>query len=722
MITEIRMEGVACYKAEASLLTDRKVNLIYGLNGTGKSTLSTFLYDREDPVYGHCRTVPEKPEAVVVYNQAFVRDTFHVADGLKGIFNLSRENKAAEAKIATAQAEILKLQGDLEAVMSRREAVKQTHEAEKQKAVEAVWKIKTTYTRGDRVLEYCLDGLKGQKDKLFAHLAALERPQEAPVFTDRDLKAEVEQLTDETAQPQDELPILVFAGRSIETDALHSEPIIGAATSDVAALIERLGNADWVHQGLEYLPGEIGNEVAPCPFCQERTVTKELVERINGYFDEEYRARLGKLERLAQDYSDACDGIERLETYTEHVADKILVAELKSKYATLMRKLQDNRRALAARIENPATLSQLADSQPALDDFNAVVGTVNEGIRKYNARLAHRDATLLELKVRFWQLMRWQFDQTLARYEADVRNASSQIEAADEEITRLEGEISLQKRKIIAAQKETVNVDEAVHAINGALTGLGIQDLRIAKHGERHYRVVRPGQGEDAFHTLSEGEKTMISFLYFCELCKGRTTPEDARGARVAVIDDPVSSLSHIYLFNVGQLIKSDFFRSDRFDQVFVLTHSLYFFYELTDTNHERRKESQKLFRMTKSAAGTAIREMKYEEVQNDYQAYWSIVNDPDQPPALIANCMRNIVEYFFGFVRRKDLNNVFQMPALQEPALQAFCRYMNRESHSFAQNVFDIKEFDYDSFREGLRQVFNATGYPDHYNEMSQV
>ena len=89
MITEIRMEGVASYKAEASLLTDRKVNLIYGLNGTGKSTLSTFLYDQNNPIYGRCRTAPEKPDGVIVYNQAFVRDTFHVADGLKGIFNLS---------------------------------------------------------------------------------------------------------------------------------------------------------------------------------------------------------------------------------------------------------------------------------------------------------------------------------------------------------------------------------------------------------------------------------------------------------------------------------------------------------------------------------------------------------------------------------------------------------------------------------------------------------
>lgn len=723
MINEIRMKGVASYKAEASLVTEHKVNLIYGLNGTGKSTLSAFLYDQSDPTYRSCRTAPERPDGVIVYNQAFVRDYFHVADGLKGIFNLSRENKAAEEKIATAQEELVKLREVLSNAVLRRQATQQAYAAERRKAVDAVWKIKTTYTGGDRVLEYCLEGLKAQKDKLFDHLAALERPPAAPEFSDRDLKAEVEKVADETAQPQEELPILEFAGGSVETDPLHEEPIVGAATSDVAALIESLRNADWVHQGLEYLPSELDpGGRALCPFCQEPTITEELIARINTYFDEKYRARVAKLERLAQEYTNAFDDIQRLETYEARIPDSMLLAELESRYRIFQRKVQDNRRALNARIENPATLSPLEMTQAALDEFNAVVGRINDDIRRNNAKLRNRAATLAELKTRFWELMRWQYDQTMVRHDADAKNAADQIETADEEIERLEAAVSLQRQKIIEAQKETVNVEEAVRAINEALSGLGIHELQITKHGERHYRVVRPGQPEDAFSSLSEGEKTIISFLYFCELCKGRATPEDPRGVRIVVIDDPVSSLSHIYLFNVGQLIKSEFFRSDQFDQIFVLTHSLYFFYELADTNHERRKRSQKLFRMTKSAAGTAIRELKYEEIQNDYQAYWSIVNDPNQPPALIANCMRNIVEYFFGFVRRRDFNSVFQMPELQRPEFQAFCRYMNRESHSNPQNLFDIKEFDYGYFRDGLKQVFTATGYRDHYEAMSRV
>jgi wobble nucleotide-excising tRNase len=248
---------------------------------------------------------------------------------------------------------------------------------------------------------------------------------------------------------------------------------------------------------------------------------------------------------------------------------------------------------------------------------------------------------------------------------------------------------------------------------------LGLDDFRIEKHSENLYKIVRGNQDSDTFQTLSEGEKMIISFLYFIELCRGKKSATDVGRKKIIVIDDPISSLSHIFIFNIGQLIKKEFLFSDTYEQAFVLTHSLYFFYELTDPKHKRRKERQKLFRMTKNCDGSQIFDMKYEEIQNDYHSYWQIVKDDKQSPALIANCMRNIIEYFFGFIEKKDLNNVFQKPELQKNKYQAFCRYINRESHSLGQNIFDYKEFNYDDFREALGLVFQESGYKEHYEEM---
>lgn len=102
-----------------------------------------------------------------------------------------------------------------------------------------------------------------------------------------------------------------------------------------------------------------------------------------------------------------------------------------------------------------------------------------------------------------------------------------------------------------------------------------------------------------------------------------------------------------------------------------------------------------------------------------DFHTYWQIVKDRTQASALIANCMRNIIEYFFNFVEKLDFPQVFQKPELQDTRFLAFNLYMNRESHSKGQNIFDIKEFDYDSFRDAFKLVFEIEGYPEHYQKM---
>lgn len=46
MSTKISLNDVACYKTLATPESGKKVNLIYGLNGSGKSTSFDFLYDK----------------------------------------------------------------------------------------------------------------------------------------------------------------------------------------------------------------------------------------------------------------------------------------------------------------------------------------------------------------------------------------------------------------------------------------------------------------------------------------------------------------------------------------------------------------------------------------------------------------------------------------------------------------------------------------------------
>ena len=719
MITKIGLNCIACFENLATLETDKKINLVYGLNGTGKSTFSNYLYDKACTEFSSCSIEGLNNEIILVYNQKFISDYFYESDNLKGIFTLSKENKEAEEKIRNAQNEITKLEKEISNRAEKNATLKSELTQKKQDAEIKVWEIKTTFTGGDRVLEFCLEGLKGKKEKLYNHISSFSKPEQQPDKTTDELKKEVEALKGENAQRHSSIPVINFTGYGVESDKLIQKKIIGNENSAVAELIKNLSNPDWVKKGLDYLPEEIDDDSARCPFCQEKTITKTVVANIKNYFNETYETKINALTKLFSDYKAAINPIQSKETYEAHSFIIENKAEFGNLYNMVLKILNDNNRLIEEKVKAPSQKVILHDSSKVIENLNQYINNINEKIAEHNRKIDNKEDSLKQLKKEFWNIMRWDYDQTLFRYQKDEESAVKKIEGINKEISDFEKSIAAQRDVIQNQQKNTVNIDEAISNINNGLKDLGIDNFQILKHSDSLYKIVRGKQADDAFQTLSEGEKMIISFLYFRELCKGKQSASETDNKKIIVIDDPISSLSHIYIFNIGQMIKRDFFNSENFEQVFVLTHSLYFFYELADINHDRRKENQKLFRMIKNSDGSQILDMKYDEIQNDYHSYWHLVKDEKQPPAIIANCMRNVIEYFFNFIEKRDLNNVFQKPKLQANKYQAFCRYINRESHSHGQNIFDYKEFNYNEFREALGLVFKESGYEEHYKKM---
>lgn len=720
MISKIVLNGVASYKKEAELDTDKKVNLLYGLNGTGKSTFSEFLYDQTGARFSQCRIEGLKEnDTVLVYNQKFVQDTFYEPEGIHGIFTLSKGNADAQKVIDTASAEVKKLTEQKRKIEEKKTNDEKKHLDEIEEYKKQVWKIKTGYTGGDRILEFCLDGLKGNKDTLFKHIVSLEKPEGELDYSVDDLKEEAQQLQGE-AQSRQLLSKVLINVEDIEQSELLSKVIVGNKNSSVASLIETLGNSDWVNTGIKYV--HIDGEKGVCPFCQQKTITQNFLEQINAYFDESYNRDKSQIEEMISRYDAE---IKKATDFFNAIKDDSFLeknkAEIESLSANLISVLEHNLNTLREKARTPSIQVSLQPINEIIESINSIIKNTNNEITLYNQRIADIKGSKSKIRDSFWCLMRKEYNSVIELYAANEKDYEQSVKNAQKELQTITSEINTNTALIEENRKKTVNIDEAVENIKNGLIDIGITDFTIEKYSEEEalYRLKREDSDEDVFKTLSEGEKMVISFLYFIELCKGESTAEKASNKKIVVIDDPISSLSHIYVFNIGRLIHNEFLRTQKYDQLFILTHSLYFFYELTNTNHKERKETQKLFRICKNTESSYFEDMKYEDIQNDYQAYWHIIKDEKQSPALIANCMRNVMEYFFNFVEKQDFAQVFQRPELQENRYMAFNRYMNRESHSKGQNIFDIKEFNYDSFREAFKKVFETEGYIEHYNKM---
>lgn len=435
-------------------------------------------------------------------------------------------------------------------------------------------------------------------------------------------------------------------------------------------------------------------------------------------------------------YSQTIESIPSKEKFESNPKFETKKKDFEIKYNNFKKIVDDNKKHIEDKIKMPSVSLTLQNSTTALKELNDIILKINTIIEDHNKNIDQKTTVKTKLKMTFWEIMRWDYDQTINSYNTEKITSKDKIDILDSSIKNYNVAILQQNAIISEQQKQTVNIEEAVKNINNGLIDIGITDFEIKHYSENLYKIVRGESNDKIFRSLSEGEKMIISFLYFLELCKGKKEVTEAGKKKIIVIDDPISSLSHIYVFNIGRLIKNEFFGNKesiknkdteekiinwkyKYEQVFILTHSLYFFYEITETNHEVRKETQNLFRIIKNDNGSKFIPMKYEEVQNDYQAYWTIIKDENQPPTLIANCMRNIIEYFFNFVEKKDLNNFFLQEPLKGNNFQAFYRYINRESHSLGQNIFDYKEFNYADFKDAFALLFKVAGYEEHYKKM---
>ena len=298
MIT-INLKNVASFRETPIVLeTGQKVNLIYGLNGTGKTTLSDFFYFRERELkFKDCTLEGISDEKILVYNQSFIEENFRSTDELKGIFTLSKENKEAEEAIGKASQE-----------KQRQEAKKINNEQEKQKLTdekknklemtkETVWKIKKTCTGGDRVFAFCLEGLQ-RKDLLFNHINTTQKPPTKPDITIEMLRRDAQSVLGKSAQTHNELQRIDINVGGIERDNIFSEVIIGNEDSPVADLIKQLNNSDWVRKGIDYLPDEIKESAEQCPFCQQDTITEKISKNIRSYFDETHEKKIENIKQI----------------------------------------------------------------------------------------------------------------------------------------------------------------------------------------------------------------------------------------------------------------------------------------------------------------------------------------------------------------------------------------------------------------------------------------
>ncbi|EKT6310463.1 AAA family ATPase, partial [Escherichia coli] len=348
---------------------------------------------------------------------------------------------------------------------------------------------------------------------------------------------------------------------------------------------------------------------------------------------------------------------------------------------------------------------------------------LNEKVKQFNL-------TQSKIQNQFWGALRNYCNTELEVLEKVQAENNITIKNLEECIDSINNEINHTDDEIKQLRNKTSNIDTTISSINSKLKNLGITCFYIDKHPtiKNSFVIVRSDNtlSKNVYRSLSEGEKTLITFLYFIEYCKGQTnTDEFDNRDSLIVIDDPISSLSQNYIYDIASMIHYDIITSA--DKVIILTHNLYFFHELiklAPISERKFNNTYQLFRITKNLY-SSFSNISRDSLQNEYQSLWQILKDARDGKihnVVIPNTMRNILEYYFAFVHKTnelqlELNKLAQNESNSN--FKAFYRYINRGSHSDSINITDMGEITPDIYIKQFKEIFKLMGDVSHFIKM---
>ncbi len=732
MIGEIKINPpVATYLHPATLGDLRCINFIFGANGTGKTTISRVIAQTEG--HSHCQLVWQggAPLDVMVYNRDFIDRNFNQDSPLQGVFTLGENQVEAEREIARLQPEIEKVDDQIASLNHQLDGEDDQPGKRKELADlepelrDKCFKQKQLH---DSYFQEAFSGVRSNAEKFKEKVLSERDSNSAELLTLGELKEKAKTVFAKGLERVSPLADLSVGNLiQLESHGLLQKAIIGNQDVDIAALIERLGNSDWVKQGLKY------HEQDPetCPFCQQST-DGHFSESLKSFFSEAYDNDIQALKTLQSNYQRAAEQLLAAIQRNVELGNPFLNLELFNAEAqALSERIKGNLGVLDKKLAEPSRKIQLETVEPLLARLEKTVSDANDATSSHNQTVANIATEKQRLTSQVWRYVLNELTDDLSQYQEkrDQLNRTIQgMEGSRREKQRRRREL---KEHIEELEKQTTSIQPTITAINELLHKFGFHSFHLGEaDGGRHYQIVRDN-GDDASRSLSEGEKTFITFLYFYYLIKGAQSPSGITTNRVVVFDDPISSLDSDILYIVSSLIKGvmEEVRSQigRIKQLFLLTHNVYFHKEITFNRVrplDRALNEESFWLVKKQQQGSVLERCSSNPIRSAYELLWEDVKSANVSSISLQNTLRRILENYFtmwGGMGKDEICALFE--GREKLICQSLFSWVNDGSHSIHDDLYiNHGEQTNEAYLRVFRSIFEKACQLGHYNMMMGV
>jgi len=680
-ITKIKHLGLYDnYTWGGSLPDFKQYNVIYGWNGTGKTTLSRLLQAlnngnnpefplleysvQDDRGNSHTQGV-SYGTPVRVFNSDFIDDNVNFDEQKSKAITvvLGEENKEIIEQIKADEKKLEETNRDLNIATKNKESATNSRNSKFTDIAKTVGQ-----------------GIKGEA------LRTYKRPQAESEFKTLSSKELLDNATLDTLSKsvaQDVLPKeaeLSLTDTPDQLDAIIADVKPLLAKTVEAVVIERLKQnpdiAAWVETGLDLYETHSSET---CDFCGQHIETKRITE-LTAHFNEadgKLKDEIdGILERLRAVYA-AIDGVKPIDKTR-------LYQELRADYETASNSLTEQRDLVLTTITDFAKLVEEkkqhttekmhVTGEPVLSELLSCVTQLNAVIAKHNEKTVNfeeqrkTDSKRIErhyLSTIYDEVK--EFDGKIKTDEDEIAKLTDGIEGDDENIGLAKLKKRIEKNKAIISSKH-----KACGLLNDQIkTFLGHGEITFdVSEDDDGYKILRH---DKPAKSLSEGERTAIAFVFFItQLSDGF----DIKSG-IVVIDDPVSSLDANSQFQAFSFLRNATMDAK---QLFLLTHN-FDFLKLVLYWLQRNKKNRSLY-MVKNTFSTT---------DNSRTAYIDLID-----PAL--EKFESEYQYLFNIVYHYEsdgtIENAYKMPNIARKLLESFLMFrVPKNCDTYGR----LKELDFD-------------------------